>query len=193
MAIPWRPGAYLAHLMHEIKPDIVHLHHPFLLGVAGLASARKQGIPVVFTYHTMYEKYAHYVPILGQLTAPLIARNVLSFCKKVDGILVPSTGIKQFLEDRHIDVPMMTIPSGVRTHYLACKRNFNEQLHKPFRLLYVGRLTKEKNIPFLLDMFAKLERGKYTLTLVGSGSEARQCKHYAFERLRLISRCGALY
>jgi 1,2-diacylglycerol 3-alpha-glucosyltransferase len=85
-----------------------------------------------------------------------------------------------------IAVPMMVIPSGLRSQFLDCHRDFNEpRAHQPFRLLYVGRLTKEKNIPFLLDMFAKLPHGKYSLTLVGYGAEAIACKKYAFEKLRL--------
>lgn len=185
MAIPWRPTDYLANLMREIKPDIVHLHHPFLLGVAGLKSARSLDIPVVFTYHTMYEKYAHYVPILGQFAAPMIECKVLSFCKKVDGLVVPSEGIRTFLQDKKINVPMAVIPSGLRAQFLASNRDaIRYQSHQPFRLLYVGRLTQEKNIPFLLDMFAQLPQGAYSLTLVGYGAQADEYKHYAFKKLR---------
>jgi 1,2-diacylglycerol 3-alpha-glucosyltransferase len=186
MAIPWRAPKQLANLMKKIQPDIVHLQHPFLLGVAGLASARALGIPVVFTYHTMYEKYAHYVPLFGELAAPFILRKVLKFCAQVDGIVVPSNGMQEMLQAHRIPVPMAVIPSGLRSQFLDSRRNFSAPVaHRPFRLLYVGRLTKEKNIPFLLDMFAKLPLGKYSLMLVGYGAEASICKKYAFEKLRL--------
>lgn len=186
MAIPWRAPKQLANIMKEIQPDIVHVQHPFLLGVAGLASARALRIPVVFTYHTMYEKYAHYVPFFGELAAPFILRKVLKFCAQVDGIVVPSNGMQEMLQAQSIAVPMAVIPSGVRSQFLDSQRDFSVPMaHEPFRLLYVGRLTKEKNIPFLLDMFAKLPHGKYSLTLVGYGAEANAYKKHAFEKLRL--------
>ena len=43
--------------------DVVHAQHPFLLGVTARRLARRLGRPLVFTYHTRYEKYAHYVPL----------------------------------------------------------------------------------------------------------------------------------
>jgi len=185
MAIPLRATKHLTDLMRELKPDIVHLHHPFLLGTAGLKSARALGIPVVFTYHTMYEKYAHYVPIFKQLAAPWIERRVLAFCKQVDGIVVPSSGIQDWLHQKGISVPMAVIPSGVRAQFLECARNFTQPMHAPFRLIYVGRFTKEKNILFLLDMFAHLPHGEFSLTMVGFGADAEECERYAYESLKL--------
>ncbi len=189
MALPWRATHHLTKLMQDLSPDIVHVHHPFLLGVAGLASARSLNIPVVFTYHTMYEKYAHYVPLVRELAAPFIQHKVLKFCKRVDGIIAPSIGVQDFLRQAQVQVPIASIPSGLRSQFLKCERNFDVQRSEgPFRLLYVGRLTKEKNIPFLLDLFAQLPREKFSLTLVGYGVQAGQYEQYAFEKLRLDKR-----
>ena len=46
----------------DFHPDIIHSHHPFLLGDAALRTARRHDLPIVFTHHTLYEKYTHYVP-----------------------------------------------------------------------------------------------------------------------------------
>src|SRR5688572_25186753 len=52
MALPWRPNYQLEQLIKKYKPDIFHIHHPFLLGKSALYVARKNKIPCIFTYHT---------------------------------------------------------------------------------------------------------------------------------------------
>ena len=49
--------------VEEFKPDIIHSHHPFLLGDAALREARKLHVPILFTHHTLYERYTHYMPL----------------------------------------------------------------------------------------------------------------------------------
>jgi len=61
LAIPWGPR--LARRVRALGLDVFHAHHPFLLGPAARRFARRAGRPLVFTYHTRYEKYAHYVPL----------------------------------------------------------------------------------------------------------------------------------
>ncbi len=185
MAVPWRATEQLVDLVQRVRPDIVHLHHPFLLGIAGLHAARRNNVPVVFTYHTRYEKYAHYVPLIGQMAAPLIVHRVKRFCNQVDGIIAPSAGVKDELINWQIDVPIAVIPSGLRSQFLECKRDFRDSHSGPFRLLYVGRLTQEKNILFLFDLYAKLPAGKYSLSLVGYGAKALEYKMYAYQTLGL--------
>jgi glycosyltransferase involved in cell wall biosynthesis len=46
----------------EFEPDIVHSHHPYLIGGTALRLAIPNKLPLVFTHHTMYEQYTHYVP-----------------------------------------------------------------------------------------------------------------------------------
>src|SRR5579863_5217442 len=87
MAIPWRPTYFITQLLRQYKPDIVHVQHPFLLGTSGLRAARACNIPCVFTYHTMYEDYAHYVPLPHRFTKKLISSAVRRFCNNVDGII----------------------------------------------------------------------------------------------------------
>src|SRR5579871_1462111 len=115
MAIPWRPTHAIDLLVQKYKPDIIHIHHPFLLGASALRVARKYTIPCIFTYHTMYEKYAHYIPLAGTLIQSLIAKTVLALCKNVTAIIAPSTAIKQYLVSHGIQRPIAIIPSPLRT------------------------------------------------------------------------------
>jgi 1,2-diacylglycerol 3-alpha-glucosyltransferase len=61
LAVPWSPR--IARQVSAIRLDVFHAHHPFLLGPAARRLARRHRRPLVFTYHTNYEKYAHYVPL----------------------------------------------------------------------------------------------------------------------------------
>ncbi len=189
MAVPWRPYKYLLQQIQKIMPDIIHVHHPFLLGQSALKVARKLGIPIVFTYHTMYEYYTHYVPLPSMLITPVVKKRVLQFCGSVDGIVVPSSAIQQYLLAHEVKTPLAMIPSALQAHFLqntfAVKKRREDE---PFRLLVVSRFTKEKNIPFLLDVFAKLvAKGadNFALMLVGYGSEFEVIKAHAYETLRL--------
>jgi glycosyltransferase involved in cell wall biosynthesis len=163
----------------NFKPDLVHVHHPFLLGFTGSALAKKYAIPCIFTYHTMYDQYAHYVPLPPALTAPYITQMVLSFCNsQVNAVIAPSRGIKKWLSDRAVPTPIHVIPSPVQDHFFQPKEQ--HQRPDPFRLLYVGRLTPEKNVEALIDIFALLDQSRYHLTIVGFGSQEEALKERAY-------------
>ncbi len=182
MAVPWRPKRYLKKIIAQLKPDVVHVHHPFLLGPIAIAIAQKMGIKTVFTYHTVYESYAHYVPFPQFLVKPMVRSLVLRFCKKVDQIIVPSSAIKEYLHTHHIDNTAI-IPSGLKEQY-AQQPFIQKKLKNPYQLLYVGRFVKEKNVPVLLDVMAHLPE-EYQLTLVGYGAYLDVLKEYVYEKLKL--------
>ena len=52
----------LSERIEAFNPDLIHSHHPFLLGDTAMRVARQRELPLVFTHHTMYEWYTHYVP-----------------------------------------------------------------------------------------------------------------------------------
>ncbi len=181
-AIPWRPGAFLRATFSSFKPDIVHVHHPFLLGKIAVRIARSMHIRTVFTHHTMYEQYVHYVPMPAFLMKPAVLHAVHQFCTKIDGIVVPSSGMRKRLDDEGI-YGAMVIPSPLRPSYLTHALHV-KQLHRPIHLLSVGRLVKEKNIKALLDLMVVLP-DYYVLTLVGYGAYYEQLQEYAYHTLGL--------
>jgi 1,2-diacylglycerol 3-alpha-glucosyltransferase len=185
MAIPWRPTHAITQLLQKYKPDIVHVHHPFLLGVSALCAARALHIPCVFTYHTMYEDYAHYVPIPNLCAKPLIRSVVARFCNAVDGIIVPSSAVKDYLHTQKINTPITIIPSPLRTLFFTNNtQHKNVSDHKQFKLLVVSRFVPEKNIPFVFDVFKQLP-DTFTLTLVGYGTDYEAIQQLAFDTLHL--------
>jgi len=55
------PGR-LRKILEDIRFDVVHSHHPFLLGDTALRIATTRNIPLIFTHHTLYDQYTHYIP-----------------------------------------------------------------------------------------------------------------------------------
>src|SRR5262249_58644355 len=82
LAVPFSRRVHGA--ARAFAPDIVHAQHPFLLGPAARRFARRGGRPLVFTYHTRYEKYAHYVPLPERLVAALAVRLSCRFAASGD-------------------------------------------------------------------------------------------------------------
>lgn len=69
------------HCLRAFKPDLIHVHHPFWLGSMGLLMGRRLKVPVVYTYHTRLEHYAHFVPLPGALFRNLISHYLIKHFK----------------------------------------------------------------------------------------------------------------
>lgn len=181
MVMPWRWNYHLHRVLSELKPMVVHVHHPFLLGPMAVDWAKKNRVKTVFTYHTIYEQYLHYIPLPNWLLEPIVRKRVLSFCSNVYHVVVPSGGMKKYLAAHQIDSTI--VPSGIEHHFLKnpyCPK----ELHVPYQLLYVGRFVREKNIEMLLQLMSLLSP-LFNLTLVGYGEHYDYLQRYAYEQCNL--------
>ncbi len=184
MAIPWRPSFYIKQWITAFKPDVIHIHHPFLLGPIAVRIARTMHIKTMFTYHTIYQAYAYYVPLPQWLVQRIITWRVLLFCRNIDHIIAPSRGIKDYLQTGNIE-KTTTLASGLPPFFLS-QPFLAKKLEKPYQLLYVGRFVKEKNIPLLFEVMAQLP-AEYQLTLVGYGEYTQYLQRYAYDFRHLSS------
>lgn len=186
LALPFRPYKQLKEIISCFKPDIIHVHHPFLLGSCALSIAKIYNIPVVFTHHTLYEAYTHYIPLPQSLTNWYVQGQTYLFAQSVQHIIAPSHSIKQRLEYRGITTPIAVIPSPLLSLFIHQKKPHKDNLKTKMRLMYVGRFEKEKNLYALLDMFAGLsDRKNYQLILIGFGQEESALRSYAHTFLKL--------
>ncbi len=186
MAIPWRPNSYVLRIIQDIAPDIIHTHHPFLLGRSAHKAAQKLHIPIAFTYHTMYEHYAHYIPFPRRITQAIIKKHALAFCDTVNGIIVPSSAIKHYLIEHNAQTPLEIIPSGLQSIFVHNRLHTKKQVPKDrFYLLTVGRMVKEKNMQFLLDVFSRLDFNHFSFIIIGYGAEFEPLRDYAYKVLGL--------
>ena len=141
--------------------DLVHIHTPFVAHYAGTRFARRAGIACVATYHTFFEEYLHhYLPILPRRAGRVLARTFTrSQCAQVQALIAPSEPMRAVLGGYGITTPIHVLPTG-----LAADR-FRAGDGQAFRaragvgaavplVTYIGRVAHEKNIGFLVQVFA---------------------------------------
>lgn len=166
MAVSWRAKHYLKKFINQFSPDVVHVHHPFLLGQVASSIANKMGLPVFFTYHTIYEDYVHYVPLPSCIVKPMVTKQVLNFCASVDHVIAPSTGIQEYLSGHGIR-DTTVIASPLRKEFYV-EQWVRKVATPPYQLICVSRFAKEKNLLMLFEVLGKLSK-EYHITFVGYG------------------------
>ncbi len=169
LVIPVYPGMHM--LLKKLDLDIIHVHSPFTMGWVGMHWANRQHVPLIFTYHTLYDQYAHYVPVAQELVREMALRFSNNFCNQCDHIVVPSQEIQRLLYSYEISTPISVIPTGVPLHkFQGPRENWlrnNYDIPEENRiLLFVGRLTREKNLEYLIDAFTLVKREMPNTTLV---------------------------
>ncbi len=155
-SLPFPLVPQLNRLLKRFAPDIVHSHHPFLLGDAALRIGAARSIPVVFTYHTRYELYRHYVLNGSARFARLVVRLSSGYCNLCDGIIAPSASIRTLLHEQQVQTPMEVIPTGIPVERLAAGNGRGARARlgiaeDAFVVGHLGRLAPEKNIAFVTE------------------------------------------
>ncbi|MEO6078417.1 MAG: glycosyltransferase [Steroidobacteraceae bacterium] len=156
--------------------DLVHIQTPFLAHYAGLKLARARCVPVVATCHTYFEDYLHhYMPLLPGFAGAWLARSVMARqLNAVDAIVSPSEQVRQRLLAYGVSRPIHVIPTGLTEDRFVAgtASRFRAQYGiAPTRplVLNVGRVAHEKNLGFLLRMFAQVLRTEREALLVIAG------------------------
>lgn len=162
----------------EWRPDIIHSQCEFSTFRVAHALHRKLDIPIVHTYHTVYEDYTHYV-----LPSRRMGRQVVSaFSRWVANrsacIIAPSGKVKALLESYGVTCRLEVIPTGIDLDRFrgepdpAWRAETLDRLGVPEDrpiLLYLGRLAKEKELERVLDALAAGGRRDFTFLVVGDG------------------------
>ncbi|MCF3650553.1 glycosyltransferase [Synoicihabitans lomoniglobus] len=156
-------GAALSDRLGKFKADIIHAHHPFLLGDTALRVGAERGVPVVFTHHTLYEQYTHYVPLDSPALKNFVSDLSTRFANCCSGVIAPSESIAELITARGVERPIRVIPTGIDTKMFESGRRDRWRRHFNLRdddvvIGHVGRLAPEKNLPFLADALARCLR-----------------------------------
>lgn len=174
----------------ELGIDVIHVHHPALVGNVALRLKKQYGIPVVFTYHTRVEAYLHYVKPIEWLehATGIIGRYMRWFCNQCDMIAAPTDGIRDYLVENGIKTPIEVLPTGVKEGAFYPKPEQVREVRRQFKggadylLCSVSRLAKEKNIDFQLEGLKilkeklKQEGKSFRYLLIGDGPEQGHLK-----------------
>jgi glycosyltransferase involved in cell wall biosynthesis len=169
------PGL-LADFVDSFRPDVLHSHHPFLLGDAALRLAWSRRLPLVFTYHTMYEQYTHYVPLASEALKRFVIQMSTDYCNLCTHVIAPSESVAAVLRERAVITPITSIPTGIDATFYGSGNG--KQFRRRFGIPedatvigHVGRLAPEKNLDYLAEAVGRYlhDRPKAVFLVVGSG------------------------
>ena len=187
------PGPLFSAL-DRFKPDIIHSHHPFLIGATAVRLAYTHEVPLVFTHHTMYEQYTHYVPGDSQALKRFVIGLSTSYANLCDQVFAPSESIAGVIRQRGVTVPIAVIPTGVHTELFirGDGAGFRRAMNIPGQALvigHLGRLAPEKNLEFLAHAVAEfLKAHNQAHFLVAGVGPSREEMRQIFDRQGVSSR-----
>lgn len=181
VALPF--SGHLSDQLNDFRPDIVHAHHPFLLGMTALRVARARQLPLVFTHHTLYERYTHYVPADSPALKRFVIELATRYANLASLVFAPSRSIAALLRERGVETPIAEVPTGVKLEDYsggdgARARRDQGIPESAFLVGHLGRLAEEKNLEFLAAAVADfMQRNvRAHFLLVGSGPMAERLR-----------------
>ncbi len=178
VAVPWCPR--LARTVRDFKPDVVHAHHPFVLGPVAMRIARQLGVPLIYTFHTQYEQYAHYVPFPQDMVKALTRRRIRGFANRADVLTTPAGTVRDLLRSYGVTREIILLPNPIDLSGFADPEG--ETIRRQLGLapeekvlISIGRLGVEKNLGFMLQAIALAiawaPELRLRLVLVGAGPD----------------------
>jgi glycosyltransferase involved in cell wall biosynthesis len=171
--------------------DLVHAHSPFVTGWMAAAYARNKRIPLVFTYHTRLDAYAHYAPFDRGTTERAMVELTRRYANAADAVVVPTPAMETRLRALGVHAPIAVVPSAIDVERFAAGRRsalVRARLGAPGGeplALVVSRLGVEKNVELALDALARLP--ELRLAIVGEGPH-RQALEERAQRLGVAGR-----
>lgn len=170
------------------QADVIHVHHPFLSGSFGLNAARKHDLPLIYTNHTRYDLYVQqYLPLIPEAISETALQAYFNlFSQRCSAIIAPSKGIAEVMQEWGVQGRVVVIPNGVELDdfYNAAPTKTREALgirEDALVGVYVGRMSGEKDVDRLLNLFSVLaqEEPRLHLLLIGGGPELTEYRSLA--------------
>lgn len=162
--------------LEELEIDIIHSQHPNLIGWAGKRWAKRKKIPLVFTWHTMYDKYSHFAPpfISQKFAQQWTIKNAVGYANACDQVITPTLSVQEIIRKWGVTNQNITaIQTGIDEKQFADAHG--EEIRKKYSvaegeilLVWIARFTAEKNVGFLFKSVVKaLKENKKIKFLAG--------------------------
>ena len=179
--------------LREFRPDIIHVHNEFSIGLSGMAIAKILKVPLVYTLHTMYDDYIYYIapkPLIP-LTKKLSHRYFRMFPQNAAVVTGPSKKCQEYTYEIGSDKKVEVIPNPVELDAFAPQTStpqqraqIREQYHIPQDATvacFVGRLGREKSVDVLLRFWAQemKPQDNMRLLIIGDGPEKEPLEQLA--------------
>lgn len=193
IVIPW---VRIWRHIRTVDPDAIHISTPGPLGLFALFCAIRMGIPVAGTYHTDFPAYMR--KQIDTLFAEKMTRIFMRFFyRRMQRVLSRSQRYMELLENQlqmeHTQLQFLA--PGTDT------QKFNPAHRDPgiwkrldvrddsFKILYVGRLSVEKNFLFVVELFEELQHASLlpiSLIVVGEGALAEAVSRKRNSHIHLL-------
>lgn len=185
LSLHYPPLLKMLNYCYENKITLIHASTPGPVGLCGLAIAKILDIPIHATYHTAIPQYA--AELTGDYAMEEIMWKVMVwFYNQVDTVYVPSTATGDELAGKGITPSKIRLyPRGVDIHrfHPSMGNGFWQTQwslsNDHFKVLYVGRISKEKDLDVLAGAFNLLHRmtDRVQLIIVGDGPYREQMEN----------------
>ncbi|BFL76507.1 glycosyltransferase family 4 protein [Finegoldia magna] len=156
------------------KPDIVHSQTEFTMFIQAKKIAKDLDIPLLHTYHTVYEDYTHYFSLNKKIGKELAKQFTKQIIKTTDGVVVPTNKIYNLLTEYNIHEDIYVAPTGINVNTLSECDDFD--IRSGYKIpedkhivLFLGRIGKEKNITEILQYLENIDRDDVVFIIAGAG------------------------
>ncbi len=182
----------LASLIRKLNLDIIHTHTEFSMRLFALIMAKELRIPLVHTYHTIYEDYTHYfapIAILNNSAKAFARFYTRRCCNFVEEVIVPTEKVQDLLTSYNVYRNINVIPTGIELKKFY-RGNYSEEeirtvkekigVHEHEKvILYIGRVSPEKDIDKLLRALPKYKEKHEDVrfVIVGTGPDMDNLKN----------------
>ncbi len=179
-------------IIRKWKLDVIHSHTEFSMGTFARIISRQFNIPLVHTYHTMYEDYTHYITkgYFDKSSKKIVEYLTLFYCDKTaNELIVPTKKTYDLFKQKYeVDKNIYIIPTGIEIERFYVenvdKKKVNSIKEKlkikdgSFNIVFVGRLAKEKNVDLLLSAQKEIikENKNINLIIIGDGPDMEEYK-----------------
>lgn len=169
--------------LERFAPDVIHTHHPFLIGDTALRAAAAFNVPIVFTHHTLYEQNTHYLIGDSKAMKRFVIRLSTGFANLCDHVIAPSESVMKLLVKRGVTVPVAVVPTGIdigrfsHGNGMAFRQRFGIP-ENAFLLGIISRVAPEKNFSFLAQVASKFlkEHSQCWFVIVGDGPSLKSVR-----------------
>ena len=156
------------------NPDIVHSQTEFTMFIQAKKIAKDLDIPLLHTYHTVYEDYTHYFSLNKKIGKELAKQFTKQIIKMTDGVVIPTNKIYNLLTEYNIHEDIYVAPTGINVKKLSECDDFD--IRSGYKIpedkhivLFLGRIGKEKNITEILQYLENIDRDDIVFIIAGAG------------------------
>lgn len=158
---------------------IIHSHSPFAAGRLGVYAKKKQGIPLIGTFHSKYKSDLKHSFKLMPFCVPIIMKRILDFYNACDEVWIPQASVEETVREYGFKGRVEVVENGIDygdldidnlDSYKRESRRHCGIADDELSLLFVGQHIWEKGIGIILEALRLLDgKDKYKMTYIGEG------------------------